>query len=312
MGTQEYKYDVALSFVAQDEQLAIEINDLLQDRLRIFLYSKKQEEIAGTDGEMEFNAVFSEESRLVVVLYRSEWGKTPWTRIEETAIRNRAFEHGYDFVVFIPLEEPATVPKWLPRSQLWIGLKRWGVSGAASVIESRVEGLGGEPHEESAVERAARLGRQLEHEGKKKTFRNSVEGVNAANEEFEIVFKELTKAIEEINTTIPTIHIDIKRSQNHIVLMGIKHVLSIVWRCRYSNVLDESCLYVRLLDGHPHYPGLIVFDEPRQLNSIKLNIVLSALGTPCWIVDNPLGRSFSSTDLASYILKYYMDQTVDK
>jgi hypothetical protein len=71
-----YEYDVAFSFMSQDEALATEINDLLQDRLKTFLYSKKQEELAGTDGEETFNRVFAEKSRVVVVLYRSDWGKT--------------------------------------------------------------------------------------------------------------------------------------------------------------------------------------------------------------------------------------------
>ena len=98
MESSSYKYDVAFSFMAEDEALAAQLTDLLQDRLKVFLYSRRQGEIAGTDGEKTFNAVFGEQARLVVVLYRSRWGQTPWTRIEETAIRNRAFEHGYDFV----------------------------------------------------------------------------------------------------------------------------------------------------------------------------------------------------------------------
>lgn len=88
------KYDVAFSFLAQDEHLAAELNDMLQDRLRTFLYSRQQGEIAGTDGEKSFNAVFGEEALLVVVLYREGWGNTAWTRMEETAIRNRAYQGG--------------------------------------------------------------------------------------------------------------------------------------------------------------------------------------------------------------------------
>src|SRR4051794_8510262 len=126
MESSSYKYDVAFSFLAGDEALAAQLTDLLQDRLKVFLYSRRQGEIAGTDGEKTFNAVFGEQARLVVVLYRSGWGQTPWTRIEETAIRNRAYEHGYDFVKFIPLDDNPSVPKWLPKTQLWFGLKRWG------------------------------------------------------------------------------------------------------------------------------------------------------------------------------------------
>jgi len=134
MNGDSYNYDVAFSFLAQDELLATELNDLLHGRLKTFLYSKRQEEIAATNGEQTFNKVFGEEARVVVVLYRAGWGESPWTRIEQTAIRNRAFDYGYEFVIFIPLDDPPSVPKWLPRTRLWVGFNRWGASGAASVL----------------------------------------------------------------------------------------------------------------------------------------------------------------------------------
>jgi hypothetical protein len=79
MATQDFKYDVAFSFVAQDEGLATQLADQFEGRLRVFLYSRKQEQLAGTDGEKSFNDVFAAQSRLVVVLYRDEWGQSPWT-----------------------------------------------------------------------------------------------------------------------------------------------------------------------------------------------------------------------------------------
>ena len=161
MDERKYEYDVAFSFLAQDEPIAVQLNDLLQSRLRTFVYSGRQDEVAGTDGEKTFNAVFGEQSRLVVVLYRNGWGQTPWSRIEETAIRNRAYEEGYDFVKVIPLDEKATVPRWLPKTQLWLGLNRWGMAGAASVIDARVQELGGQSREETVQGRAARLARSV-------------------------------------------------------------------------------------------------------------------------------------------------------
>jgi hypothetical protein len=239
MDKKEYKYDVAFSFLAEDEALAIQLNNLLQDRVRTFLYSKKQNEIAGTDGEKIFSEVFGEQSRLVVVLYRKGWGETPWTRIEETAIRNRAYDHGYDFVKFIPLDEPPIVPRWLPRTQLWIGLKRWGITGAASVIEARVEELGGEPHEESVQERATRLERTMEFKNKREKFLNSTEGVNAAKEQYEALQIELEQLIDSIKISTSSIHLIVKKTQNLIVVLGLHKGISVNWYFRYSNTLDE-------------------------------------------------------------------------
>ena len=106
-----YKYDVAFSFLAQDEKIAQQVNDLIKGRLNTFVYSERQKELAGTDGERTFTKVFAEEARVVVILYREEWGKTKWTRIEETAIRNRAFDEGYDFTLFVPLDSQPKLPQ---------------------------------------------------------------------------------------------------------------------------------------------------------------------------------------------------------
>ena len=60
MADERYEYEVAFSFVKDDEAIATALNDLLQDRLSTFLYSKRQEELAGTDGEQSFNEIFKQ------------------------------------------------------------------------------------------------------------------------------------------------------------------------------------------------------------------------------------------------------------
>jgi hypothetical protein len=78
-----FEYDIAFSFVAEDEGLATQLNDRLQDRYRTFLYSKAQKQLAGTDGEKTFNAVFGKEARIVAVLLRPEWGYTSRIRFHD-------------------------------------------------------------------------------------------------------------------------------------------------------------------------------------------------------------------------------------
>jgi hypothetical protein len=45
MENPSYKYDVAFSFLAKDEALATQLTDLLQNRLKVFLYSNRQGEL---------------------------------------------------------------------------------------------------------------------------------------------------------------------------------------------------------------------------------------------------------------------------
>ena len=308
MESPEYKYDVAFSFLAQDEALATELNDLLQDRVRTFLYSKKQGEIGGTDGEKSFNAAFGEEARLVVVLYRKGWGETPWTRIEETALRNRAFEHGYDFVKFIPLDDPPDVPKWLPRTQLWVGLRRWGVSGAATVIEARVEELGGEPHEETVTERAARLDRSLKFQEKRKNFLNSEEGVRAAKEEFEALYKELGQLVASVKESASSFSFTLKRERFQIVVIGPGSSLSIDWQYHALNNLDNARLDVSIWNTHPPFPGIWhPFEDPKKLRNQRFTFDLLPNEQHCWKLSGSGSRTYTTKDLASFVLKSCMD-----
>jgi hypothetical protein len=94
-----YKYDLAISFLADDEGLALEIADRISERLAadVFVYSNRQDELVGRDGLETFSGVFGTQSRVAAVLHREGWGHTLWTRVEETAIKNRAFHEGFDF-----------------------------------------------------------------------------------------------------------------------------------------------------------------------------------------------------------------------
>ena len=140
----EYKYDVAISFLQEDEQLAIEIADRLGDTVAVdvFVYSKRQNDLAGKDGLEAFSGVFGEQARIVVVVHREQWGQTPWTRVEETAIKNRGLEEGWDFLLLIRLDMSAPIPKWLPKTRIWLGFDKYGINGAASAIEALVHSRG--------------------------------------------------------------------------------------------------------------------------------------------------------------------------
>jgi len=77
------KYDIALSFVSQDENLAMEIYTELSKSLDVFIYSEYQKELADDDGISKFKEIFTERTKLRVVLFREEWGNTDWTSVEE-------------------------------------------------------------------------------------------------------------------------------------------------------------------------------------------------------------------------------------
>ena len=93
MAAESPKYDIAISFLCQDQNLAKALCDQLSNGLEVFFFSHNQEELAGSDGLESMREPFRNESRLNVVLYRPGWGKTPWTAVEEAA-RELVSKHG--------------------------------------------------------------------------------------------------------------------------------------------------------------------------------------------------------------------------
>ena len=241
MNDEDYKYDVAFSFLEEDEDLATDINDLIQDRVTTFIYSRKQAEIAGTDGEETFNRVFGSEARTVFVLYREGWGKTPWTRIEETAIRNRAYDEGYDFVTFMPLDKPATAPQYLPKTRIWYDIGRYGIKGAVIVIEARVQEAGSRVSPETPEEYTARIQREIDDEKERQVFLNSKQGVDAAREEASRLFSEVAQLIAKDSQKGTGIILKYKQKGLVCAVYGGGFSIHIYWENRFFDTLKVGC-----------------------------------------------------------------------
>lgn len=247
MNSNHYKYDVAFSFTQKDEVLAKQLYSLLQGRLNCFLYSEAQKDLAGRDGEMVFQTVFEKEARIVVIIHREEYGKTKWTRVEETAIKNRGFEEGYDFVILIPTSKPPTPPKWLPKNRLWIGLERWGIESAASVIEARVQEFGGTVKEQSAADIAAKTEENILKGKERKTKIN----LGNAKKELSCLQVNLERQINELSEKIQDWKIQVKPNNKegwNISYYGVSLIIN--WYQQYSNILDDSSLSIRLINGY--------------------------------------------------------------
>jgi hypothetical protein len=68
-----FEYDVAFSFLAQDEHIALQLHKLIKGSVKSFIYSDEQKKLAGKDGEVTFNKVFNEESRIPLANGPARW-----------------------------------------------------------------------------------------------------------------------------------------------------------------------------------------------------------------------------------------------
>lgn len=301
----DFEYDVAFSFTQQDEALAAQLNDLVADRLKTFLYSERQKEIAGTDGQASFSDVYGKKARIVVILYRPEWGQTRWTGVEMNAIRTRAFEHGFDFTVFIPTEPKPTTPAWLPPTRLYVGLERWGIEGAAAVIEQRVIDAGGASRPESVIERAARLKRSTDLQNEQRRFIQSDRGYREGNAAYAELSAALSAGAESISKS--GVHMQYRDAQIYrIVRCGTVNLIC-SWQPHYLNSIEDIYLNATFYKGFPELPGFIPsFNKAATLKSIKLSYGLVRSDHAAYVSKAPT-REFTPEQLADHLLSLLMD-----
>lgn len=255
----QFKYEVAFSFLQRDEKIAYLINDLIQDRFSTFIYSKKQEELGGTDGEKTFNTVFYEESRVVVLLYRDGWGKTAWTRIEETAIKNRAFNKGWEFLVVINLDIHSILPTWIPNPYIWLDYERYKAEGAIAVIDQRIRKSGGESRLETIEDKVKRFGRLREAVKKRDDFLKSGDAFEEADQEFISIVNMLKESKEELKKNNPSLELATTEGPRppHYQFGCKNYFLLFAWQRGYYELHErklEVYIYKKIKKSHLGLP----------------------------------------------------------
>ena len=192
----DYKYEVAISCLMQDVNIAQELYELLQSRVRSnFFFPHNQEELVARDGLETFRGVFRRESRIVVVIYREGWGQTRWTAVEEMAIKEMCLDAGWTRIVLY--SEDDSVPKWLPQTYVYAG-KRYGLPALAAVIEQKVQEAGGTVGEEEVEDMAERIRRSLHAAEAREMRRNSDEGIQAAFRERKAIDERLEEVVARL------------------------------------------------------------------------------------------------------------------
>ena len=301
-------YDVAISFLKDDLALAQRLRDGLSSQLTVFVYVDRQEELAGTDGLETFRNVFRHDSRLVVVLFRTGWGETSWTRVEQQAITDRFLKEGPDFLFFLMVDSKSDPPPWLPEQRIRFSLEDFGIEQAIGAIKLRVRELGGRFRKESVAELAIRSDERAAFNRDTSRLLNSEEGVRQATESALSVFKEVERFASEASNAAPDLHLEVAKDDTSIGIRTPSASISIVWHNRYSNVLEHSYLIVALyrckiilpgenrcyIEGHPKTCGEYRFLPER----------VQGLGW-CW---KNAGVTRTPSQLAEHVVVLILDQ----
>lgn len=309
MEKQEFEFDVAISFLSKDENIAQELYDLLKDKTNTFYYSKRQDKIAGTDGEETLNKVFGQEARVVIVLYRKGWGKSSWTRIEETAIKNRALIEGYEFTLFIPLDEPPIVPNYLPKTYIWFGIHKFGIKVALSIIESKIQSEGGKIKDETPEDVAKRIKQEEQFSNKRKVFLNSECGVEAARLEIKKLFGLLKNKKEAIVKELNGFLIEFEERNNNCFIHSYDYTLRFYWEYSYKNSLEHSGLKLTLQSPNR-------WDPPTILKEHEFNFDIISPDQNVWVFESDRKKYMTSEELVEYsfdiLLKHIEEENKSK
>lgn len=131
----EYRFSVAISFLTSDKAIALRLRDELQMvlPLPVFVYPDRQVELTGKTFENALSPVFETQSRVVVVLHRTGWGKQGGTLIEYRAVNRRRLRSDESFLFPILVERDAPLLPWAD-DLIYFDLSHYDLNDAVCAI----------------------------------------------------------------------------------------------------------------------------------------------------------------------------------
>jgi len=194
-------YDVAISFLFQDQQTAQALHDeLATSGLNVFFFPRRQEELAGTNGMESMRAPFLG-ARVNVVLFRKPWGETPWTRVEDTAISEQCFKGGWPTLMFVQLDKLSALPKWLPTTHVRFSFDDYGLTQLVGAIKLRAQEQGEVIKRVDAMKKADAVRREADYLADRDRLMRDAGWIGELQRSIRETINELGRLASEINAS---------------------------------------------------------------------------------------------------------------
>jgi hypothetical protein len=303
MNKHQFKFDGAISFLKQDEALAVQIRDALKP-LDFFVYSKSQEDIAGTDGIETFREVFRNSARVSLVLFRSGWAKTPWTRVEETAIKDHCLEFGWDHLMFVRLDKEGDKPKWVPDSYIYLDFKSFTLADLVGATKAKCAKLGVELQPPKAIDKARQIAERQRFD--KETSDLMHRSPDPFDEAAGPLFDALDESFKELGNGTGWKLVSGRDRDTYVARLG-KISLQLYPQQLYGNTCHGSYLAVHIVLGAiltPQERGAIVWGEPTPISNTRLYLARTPEHGWCWSEnDAPLSIQDAAASLVERVIE---------
>lgn len=262
----DYLYDVAFSFLTEDEPLAQRLNDAIKDEVETFIYTEHQEKLSGKDAVKVFPEVFKTQARVVVILYQDGWGDTRMTGVEMTAIRARIYDEQFKFLYVVKTQPDAKIPDWInPPHIIYHDLDRFGEDPLHPIIIQKVRENYGTPRQISAADRVVKKAKLQNKRKEREQFLKSEAGVYAASNELETLISEMTILAEVVSdeTKLKIIREQVQRIYNWIFHKDDYFLTAFIdnW------VINDATFFHLIIEtwyGPPE--GFARFNKPQRLS----------------------------------------------
>jgi hypothetical protein len=288
------KYDAAFSFLAQDLNTAQQLADAI-DPLTAFVYARKQEELVGGSGMDTFGAVFGQQSRINVILYRDGYGLKGWTNYEQQVIQGRCLKDGWGSFVLFRVDE-SQIPKWVPSTYIYGDLKTMDIAGLAGVIRFRANAEGADARRESTEDRVAQHLRNVAFKQETDALATGGEAHDALQVNLEAIYNR-TQEFTNRSAGAPL------RAQLHGIpaAFGVNFG-SAGFFLNYRNsfgTITSGQLILRFYNGRVSLGPSIILESPDEVARRTLEVIRTrALGW-CWSLDD---KPSTSTEVADFII----------
>jgi hypothetical protein len=306
----ELKYDVAISFLSQDAQLAATLAARLADSFQVFFFPRQQEDLAGTDGLESLRAPFLSESRLAVVLYRDGWGETPWTGVEAVALKDRCLADQFRSVLFVVLDKAAKMPPWLPHTHIWLSYPEYGLEQAIGAIKARVQEQGGSFKPPTASSRAQLVRREQEYlNDKQHLFGDQRWIMETVHKARSAIFAEIERLVRQI-TAETGMRVDVGANDTQCVLTNQRVSLTVGWHQRYTNVLESDAIVAAGYYGAiplPGAPAVWYIDRPEPRKRLTFGPELTIARDLCWVDKAKPAEHLSGEQVADRCVQLFFD-----